>query len=88
MDTSWVAGLENRFLEQGLLSVQSSRYMPPLEHLPSVMDTVLMGFEELIANKDKESVKDLQKLLARAATEVSNGVAWTGPRVEVIGRVV
>ena len=45
-----------------------------------------MGFEELIEDKDKESVGELENLLAGAATEASNGIAWTGHRVEVIGR--
>ena len=60
--------------------------MPPRVLLPSIMDTILMGLEELIANQDKDSVDELEKLLACAATEASNGIAWTGHRVEVIGR--
>ena len=68
------------------MSVQSFRHTPSRDRLPSIMDSILMGLEELIANKDEESVRDLEKLLARAATEARNGVAWTGPRIEVIGR--
>ena len=50
------------------------------------MDTVLMGFEELIARKSKDATEDLMSLLARATDEVRNGIAWTGPRVEIIGQ--
>ena len=88
MYLSWVAGLADRFREQELGSVQSFRHMPSRDQLPSIMDSILMGLEELIGNQDKDSVEELEKLLARAETEASNGVAWTGPRVEVIGRKV
>lgn len=69
-----------------MVSVQSFRHMPSHDRLPSIMDSILMGLEELIANKDKESVRDLERLLACAATEARSGVAWTGPRIEVIAR--
>ena len=62
--------------------------MPSRDQLPSIMDSILMGLEELIGNQDKDSVEELEKLLARAETKASNGVAWTGPRVEVIERKV
>lgn len=83
---NWVCSLENMFREHGLVSVQSFRHMPPRDHLPSMMNSIFMGLEELIANKDKESARDLEKLLACATTEAGKGVAWTGPRLEVIGR--
>lgn len=86
MKFSWVGSLEDRFREQALVSVQSFRYMPPRDLLPSIMNSILMGLEELIANRNQESVHELGKLLAGAATESSNGIAWTGHRVEVIGR--
>ena len=82
----WIAGLENRFREQHLASVQQFRYMPSFDNLPSMMAVILMGIEELIANKDQGTAKELEELLAHAAAEVSNGVAWLGPSVEVIGR--
>ena len=86
MYLSWVSGLEDSFREQELVSVQSFHHMPRRDHLPSIMNASLMGFEEVIVNCPKESMRDLEKLLAGAASEANNGVAWTGPRIEVIGR--
>ena len=86
MYLSWVSGLEDSFREQELASVQSFHHIPRRELLPSIMNASLMGIEEVIMNSPKESMRDLEQLLAGAASEASNGVAWTGPRIEVIGR--
>ena len=60
--------------------------MPSRDHLPSIMDSILMGLEELIPNEDKEATEELERMLAGTAKEAGNGVAWTGPRVVVIGQ--
>lgn len=89
---SWIGELATFFETAQLQDVQVQSVDPPISRAYLYMNVSMLAYEEFIdryagtQRATREEIEDLRARLAKAGAEISQGAAWSVPRVIAVGR--